>query len=320
MAALCGHSLIVSSFTSQDTVWRSRQPARFPCILRTRIELQKCKSVIVLKPRSPRLSRRCCQLPSPPRAQMAAQGSSGGGSIMRDVLSNEGRSKLDYANDRDFYSSPRFVTHVDDGFLRSLTELYRQRLPPGGEVLDLMSSWVSHLPPEVKYKRVVGHGLNAAELARNKRLDQFFVKDLNQDQKLEAAEGSFDAVVCTVSVQYLQQPERVFAEIYRVLRPGGVCIVSFSNRMFYQKAIASWRDSSGYGRIQLVRQYFQCVQGFTVAEVVKDIPEPGSEPKPKLPGPLQFLGNVLRLFQRSSQDPFYAVVAYRNFKPIHEQT
>eukprot|EP00897_Mesotaenium_endlicherianum_P006849 jgi/Mesen1/6192/ME000032S05480 len=140
------------------------------------------------------------------------------------------------------------------------------------------------------------------------------------DQKLEAAEGSFDAVVCTVSVQYLQQPERVFAEIYRVLRPGGVCIVSFSNRMFYQKAIASWRDSSGYGRIQLVRQYFQCVQGFTVAEVVKDIPEPGSEPKPKLPGPLQFLGNVLRLFQRSSQDPFYAVVAYRNFKPIHEQT
>lgn len=60
--------------------------------------------------------------------------------------------------------SPRLVTHVDDAFLRRVTQLYRQRIPEGGAVLDLMSSWVSHLPPEKQYERVVGHGMNAAEV------------------------------------------------------------------------------------------------------------------------------------------------------------
>ncbi|KAF9590636.1 hypothetical protein IFM89_035954 [Coptis chinensis] len=105
-----------------------------------------------------------------------------------------------------------------------------------------MSSWINHLPCEVKYKKVVGHGLNAQELAKNPRLDYFFVKDLNKDQELEMESFSFDAVLCTISVQYLQQPEKVF----RVLKPGGVFIVSFSNRLFYEKAISAWREGTGY--------------------------------------------------------------------------
>lgn len=134
---------------------------------------------------------------------------SSAGKIKREVLTKEGRTKLNTYSDRDFYAYPRFVTHVDDGFISTLTNLYRQRLRPGSEVLDLMSSWVSHLPQEVLYKRVVGHGLNAQELAKNPRLEYFIVKDLNQDQKLEFDDCSFDAVVCAVSVQYLQQPEKV---------------------------------------------------------------------------------------------------------------
>lgn len=129
--------------------------------------------------------------------------------IKRLVLSQEGRTKLDIGPDREFYAYPRFVTHVDDKFISTLTNLYRDKLRPDSEILDLMSSWVSHLPEEVKYKRVVGHGLNAQELTRNPRLDYFFVKDLNQDQKFELESCSFDAVLCTVSVQYLQQPEKV---------------------------------------------------------------------------------------------------------------
>lgn len=135
--------------------------------------------------------------------------SSSAGKIRRDVLTGEGRTKLNNYPDRDFYTYPRLVTHVDDGFISTLTDLYRQRLKPDWEILDLMSSWVSHLPKEVKYKRVVGHGLNAQELAKNPRLDYFFVKDLNQDKKLEFEDGSFNAVLCTVSVQYLQYPEKV---------------------------------------------------------------------------------------------------------------
>lgn len=86
--------------------------------------------------------------------------------------------------------------------------------------------------------------------------NSFFVRDLNADPGLQAPDGSFDAVICCVSIQYLQFPEKVLQEVYRVLKPGGVVIFSFSNRMFYNKAIAAWRDGTGYSRTQLVKQYF----------------------------------------------------------------
>lgn len=150
-------------------------------------------------PPPPATPRHCRRLPPPTAA----------GSVRRLVLQPEGRAKLDPRPDRDFYAFPRLVTHVDDGFIATLTDLYRERLRAGWDVLDLMSSWVSHLPPEIKFRRVVGHGLNAQELARNPSLDYFFVKDLNSEQQLELESASFDAVLCTVSVQYLQYPEKV---------------------------------------------------------------------------------------------------------------
>lgn len=110
------------------------------------------------------------------------------------------------------------------------------------------------------------------------------------------------------TAQYLQQPERVFAEIYRVLKPTGVCIVSFSNRLFYDKAIAAWRDSTGFGRAQLVSQYFGAVAGFTQPEIVTQV---GQQRQPR-----GWLGAVQKLLQRSQGDPFYAVISYRNVKPI----
>ncbi|MCL7044135.1 hypothetical protein MKW94_021182 [Papaver nudicaule] len=180
-----------------------------------------------------------------------------------------------------------------------------------------MSSWVSHLPKEVEFKKVVGHGLNSQELAKNPRLDYFFVKDLNQNQEFEMEKCSFDAVLCTVSVQYLQQPEKVFAEVFRVLKPGGVFIVSFSNRLFYEKAIGAWREGSGYSRVQLVVQYFQCVEGFTQPEVIRKIGSGGGDPAEQKSN---FISQIMKLLGAlsSSSDPFYAVVAYKNFKPIYE--
>ncbi|KAL0549462.1 hypothetical protein IC582_013944 [Cucumis melo] len=235
------------------------------------------------------------------------------GNIRRQVLTPQERIKLNAYPDREFYAFPRFVTHVDDGFISTLTNLYRERLQPGIEVLDLMSSWVSHLPKEVKYKRVVGHGLNAQELAKNSQLDYFFVKDLNEDQKLELESCSIDAVVCTVGVQYLQQPEKVFAEVFRVLKPGGVFIISFSNRMFYEKAVNAWRDGSAYSRLQLVVQYFQCVEGFTEPEIIRKIP--ASSGNAQRNSPFNWVLRLLGLL--SSSDPFYAVLAHKNFKPVY---
>ncbi|EOY02584.1 S-adenosyl-L-methionine-dependent methyltransferases superfamily protein [Theobroma cacao] len=210
------------------------------------------------------------------------------GRIKRLVLTNEGRTKLNTFPDREFYAFPRFVTHVDDGFIATLTDLYRERLRPGSEILDIMSSWISHLPKEVVYKRV--------------------------DQKLEMEDGSFNAVLCTVSVQYLQQPEKVFAEVFRVLRPGGVFIVSFSNRLFYEKAISAWRDGTAYGRVQLILQYFQCIEGFTQPEVIRKLPTAANAQDDK--SPFSWFMKWLGLF--SGSDPFYAVIAYKNFKPVYE--
>ncbi|KAF3956163.1 hypothetical protein ACB098_01G258400 [Castanea mollissima] len=239
---------------------------------------------------------------------------SSAGKIKRLVLTPEGRTKLNTYPDREFYAYPRFVTHVDDGFISTLTNIYKERLRPSWEILDLMSSWISHLPKEVTYKKVVGHGLNAQELAKNSQLDYFFVKDLNQDQKLELESCSFDAVLCTVSVQYLQQPEKVFAEVFRVLRPGGAFIVSFSNRLFYEKAISAWRDGTGYGRVQLVVQYFQCVEGFTQPEIIRKLPATGGAQEDK--SPFSWIMKLLGLL--SGSDPFYAVIAYKNFRPTYE--
>jgi len=205
------------------------------------------------------------------------------------------RTKLDDTDDTLFYSAPRFVTHVDEGFIQQLTNLYRERLQPNTRILDLMSSWVSHLPEEMAFEWVEGHGLNDEELARNPRLDRFFIQNLNENQTLPLDDRSFDAVLITVSVQYLQHPEAVFAEIHRVLKPEGVAIVSFSNRMFYQKAIQAWRDSSESDRVELVKRYFRAIAGFSEPEVIT---RPSS-----VPSILQMLG--------VSSDPFYAVLAQR---------
>ncbi|ASC70574.1 Biotin biosynthesis bifunctional protein BioHC [Halomicronema hongdechloris C2206] len=212
------------------------------------------------------------------------------------ALQSNQRAKLDESDDQLFYSTPRLVTHVDEGFITQLMDLYRQRLRPHSRILDLMSSWVSHLPQEMAFEWVEGHGLNAEELQQNPQLDHYFVQNLNETPHLPLADTSFDAVLNAVSVQYLQYPEQVFAQMYRVLRPGGVAIVSFSNRMFYQKAIAAWRENSEAGRVELVKRYFNSVPGFGTPDVIA---RPANLPM------------FLQLMGFPSTDPFYAVVAER---------
>lgn len=212
-------------------------------------------------------------------------------------LEPTGRTKLDNTDDREFYTMPRFVTHVDEGFIEQLTQLYRDRLKPNTRILDSMSSWVSHLPVELEFAHVEGHGMNEKELARNSRLNHYFVQDLNDNPQLPLLDESFEAVLNCVSVQYLQYPDAIFSEIYRILKPGGIAIISFSNRMFYQKAISAWRDGTEESRVELVKSYFQSVPGFTIPEVVVH--------QSAIPSFLQMLGV-------GSGDPFYAVIAQRS--------
>jgi SAM-dependent methyltransferase len=188
-------------------------------------------------------------------------------------------AKLDNEEDEIFYEPARLVCHIDDGAIAALTDFYRARLPAGGVLLDLMSSWVSHLPAEVAYAEVIGHGMNAEELAANPRLGRWFVRNLNRDPLLPLADESIDAATICVSIQYLQRPVEVLREVARVLRPGGPLIIGFSNRCFWTKAVAIWRALDDAGHAKLVEHYldhagFGEIETRQLAEWVEDESDP----------------------------------------------
>ena len=186
--------------------------------------------------------------------------------------------KDDPSPDAQFYTMPRFVTHIDDAAIAAVTQAYREFLPAGGRIFDLMSSWVSHLPPEVEYGEVVGHGMNAAELAANPRLSRWFVQDLNADPVLPLEDDSFDGAAICVSIQYLQEPVAVLRQVRRVLRPGAPLVISFSNRCFPTKAVAIWKALGGRDHLSLVALYLE-EAGFSPVETLEPNP-PGGRTDP----------------------------------------
>jgi SAM-dependent methyltransferase len=214
------------------------------------------------------------------------------------VLSEAERFKLDGSDDSFFYADPRFVQHLDAAFRSRLTALYRQRIPPCAVVLDLMSSWVSHLPEEVRYQQVIGHGLNTQELAANPRFDRYWVQNLNLNQHLPLEDASVDAVLNVAGWQYLQQPEAVAAELLRVVRPRGQVIVAFSNRMFFQKAPQVWTEGGDRDHLAYVARVL-LAQGWGRPQLIAE--------STRAAGPLGWIGG--------KGDPFFAVVAEKPAQP-----
>jgi SAM-dependent methyltransferase len=208
------------------------------------------------------------------------------------VLNDAQRRKWDPSDDALFYAEPRLVHHLDGAFRARLTELYRERIPAGAVVLDLMSSWVSHLPDDVTYASVIGHGLNAKELSANPRLDRHWVQNLNVDQRLPLESDSVDATLIVAGWQYLQQPEAIAAELLRITRPGGQLIVAFSNRMFFTKAPQVWTDGSDRDHLAYVAEVL-IAQGWPRPTLLAETTRAQG-----LPGLIGAKG-----------DPFFAVIA-----------
>ncbi len=176
--------------------------------------------------------------------------------------------RLDDSDDELFYLTPRFVVHIDDAAIRTVGEIYLSRLPRSGAILDLMSSWRSHLPSELKPARLVGLGLNRSEMADNPALTEIVTHNLNRTSQLPFDDASFDGAVLTVSVQYLIHPLEVFAAVGRVLKSGAPFIVTFSNRMFPTKAVAIWANASEQQRVDLVIYYFTQSAAFEKIEII----------------------------------------------------
>ena len=196
--------------------------------------------------------------------------------------------RVDEAPDTWFYSQPRFVEHIDAGALAAVTQLYRDLFPPTARVLDLMSSWVSHLPDDVHYPHVTGLGLNEEELAANPRLDAYVVQDLNASQRLPFDHAAFDAAGICVSIQYLTHPVEVLRDLARILVPGSPLVITFSNRCFPTKAVAIWQALNDAGHAELITRYLQAA------------------------GTWRDIRTVDRSAQQPRSDPLFAVVALSN--------
>jgi SAM-dependent methyltransferase len=187
----------------------------------------------------------------------------------------EAFDRVDPRPDSTFYDAPRYVVHIDDGAIAAVGTLVARLAAPGAAVLDLMSSYRSHLPPELRPSAVVGIGLNAAEMAANPQLTRWAVLDLNAEPGLPEPDASFDLALCTVSVQYLTQPLETFAAVRRVLRPGAPFLVTFSNRCFPTKAVRLWHAGTDADHLALVRRYFTLSGGWTAPEAAAHTPAAG---------------------------------------------
>jgi len=172
----------------------------------------------------------------------------------------------DAGDDRGFYARSRLVQHIDDRAIETISGLYGRIIPSGSRVLDLMSSWTSHLPDYLETASVTGLGMNAEELTANSRLMAFDTHDLNRLPRLPYPDAAFDAVICTVSVEYLTQPFDVFAEVARVLAPEGVFAVTFSDRWFPTKAIRIWKELHPFERMGMVLELFRRSKRFHALE------------------------------------------------------
>ena len=176
---------------------------------------------------------------------------------MSQILPAEFFRRADESSDLAFYGQPRLVAHIEPETIAAVTGLYSELLPQGGAILDMMSSWISHLPPAMNFSRVAATGMNLARIAGQPAPLDFKVHDLNADPQLPFEDASFDAAVCCVSVQYLTRPVEVFADLARVCRPNAPVIITFSNRCFPTKAVAAWQSLDDRGHLDLVGHYLK---------------------------------------------------------------
>ena len=210
-----------------------------------------------------------------------------------ELLTYKQRQKPDETNDTEFYSTPKFVYHLDANFRNNLSAVYKEEIKNNSSVLDLMSSWDSYLPKDLEYKKVIGHGLNEEELKRNKAFDKFWIQNFNTSQAIPLENKSINYCLMVAAWQYLQYPEKITEEIARILTDDGKFIISFSNRAFWHKAPNIWTYSNEDERIDYVNKIL-ISNGFCEPRVLRKFTQKNS------------------LFPFLNCDPFYCVIANKN--------
>ena len=188
--------------------------------------------------------------------------------------------RADSSDDRLFYTQPRLLVHIDDHAITTIGDFFQRHLPQNAKILDLMSSWRSHLPDGFPTEKVVGLGMNEVEMRENPQLDEWVVHDLNSDPQLPFESDTFDAVMVTVSIQYMTHPVEVFSEVRRILKDDGAFYVIYSNRMFPTKAVAIWHNLNDSERAQLIASYFAKSEGWSQPTALDASPKLGFRTDP----------------------------------------
>ena len=211
-------------------------------------------------------------------------------------MSDSSFKRMDDREDSLFYETERLVQHLDRTAIEQVSEIHGRFLQPGMQLLDLMSSWVSHIPESITDLNVTGLGMNADELARNPRLTSKVIQDINLQTTLPFDDRQFDAVICSASVEYLTEPVAVFRELGRVLKPGAPAIITFTDRWFPTKVIELWTGLHPFERLALVQEYFRSAGNFTdiETETARGRPRPEDDKYAR---------------QQAFSDPVYAVWA-----------
>ena len=210
-------------------------------------------------------------------------------------ISIEDRSKIDSSDDKIFYQKPRYVNHLSSSFRGRLTNLYSKYLCNHYTILDLMSSWVSHLPSNENYKKVIGHGMNESELKANTRLDSYWIQDLNKTQNMPIEDSIVDIGLIVAGWQYLQYPERVSSELSRIIKRDAFLIISFTNRAFWTKSPNIWTNSSEEERLEYVKSVL-IDNGWSLEKIFNE---------------KTYESKLYGLYSTES-DPFFSVIARNN--------
>jgi SAM-dependent methyltransferase len=247
-------------------------------------------------------------------------------------------TRQDSSPDTSFYSSPRFVTHIDDAAISSLQSYYATVLPTKGRILDFCSSWISHYPPSIERAavqtndlKITGMGMNKAELDANKLLNNGrLLIDLNSNPEgivpalrsasaigsSEEEDDLLDASTCVVSIDYLTSPLPVLRSILSATKPGGTIHLTISNRCFPTKAMSRWLRVDEEERLLMVGDYlhFAGWKGIEIVELSDgkvDQPEQEAEGGQTGGGArsLQGLFGMMGMMRR--RDPLWVVRARR---------
>ena len=197
-----------------------------------------------------------------------------------DFFRSENFKRRDEHSDNIFYQTTRLVQHLDSTARRLVREEYARILPQDARVLDLMGSWDSHLPVEYREKSLTVLGMNRQELEKNERADNYLIHNINENRQLPFADGAFDAIICTASIEYAADPLQLCREVARILQPGGVIAVSFSNRWFPSKAVAIWSHLHEFERLALVVEMLSAEESFGDMKTlsIRGYPRPDDDP------------------------------------------